>query len=151
MQSGVSIVVQSFVVLARRLAARPIVAVGLLAALGASARAQDAPSDSPLKSVLKIVGFATDTDPPPDFVKQTRPAQPPATIPAFAKPPEPQGTAKSADEVKDINDDLEAISKRDDALRAAFPPSAKAMADAAAAKEAKAKNKTAKKSPIPSF
>lgn len=120
---------------------------------GVGARAQEAQqSDSPLKSAMKIVGFATDVNPPPSFVQQSRPATPAPSIPAFNKSPEPPATAKSAKEVDDISSDLEAVSKQHDALRAAFPPSAKAVADAEAAKAAKAKTKTtAQKSPIPSF
>jgi hypothetical protein len=152
--------------LLRRGAARSIFAAALFAApvlttWGASSRAQEAPaasppaqqapSDSPIKSVLKIVGFATDVAPPPKFVQQSRPAAPLPLIPVFAKPPEPPGKAQSAQEVQGVDNDLEAISKRDDALRSAFPPSAKAMAEAAAAKAAKAKNRTAKKGPIPTF
>jgi hypothetical protein len=133
---------------------RPFVAAALIGISSASvATAQDAQSDSAMKSVLKIVGFATDVKPPPDFVQQSRPAQAPALIPAFVKSPEPPGTAKSAKQVEDIDSEMEAISKKHDALRASFPPSAKAVADAAAAKAAKAKTKgkTAQKSPLPSF
>ncbi len=100
---------------------------------------------------MKIVGFATDVNQPPDFVQQSRPAAPAPLIPAFRKASEPPGEVKSKDEINAIDSDLEAISKQHDALRAAFPPSAKAMADAEAAKAAKAKNKSAQKSPIPSF
>jgi hypothetical protein len=132
--------------------ARLIVAGALVAALsGAGARAQEAQTDSPMKSVMKIVGFATDVKPPPEFVQQSRPSKAPPSIPAFNKAPEPPGAAKSAQEVGDIDSDLEAIGKQHDALRAAFPPSAKAVADAEAAKAAKAKSKSAQKSPIPSF
>lgn len=152
-----------------RIAARPTVVAALVAAWGASAahaqdtqpahaqdtppavHAQEAPSDSPIKSALKIVGLATDVGEPPDFVQKSRPAHPLPTIHPFAKPPEPPGTAKSANEVQDIDNDLESISKRDEALLATFPPSAKAVADAAAAKEAKAKTKQPRKSPIPTF
>ena len=152
----------------RRPAARPIVAAALLAGLGvaglgaAPSRAQEAQqaqpdsatkpqSDSALKSVLKIVGFATDVNPPPDFVQQTRPPQAPSAIPVFVKSPEPPGKPKSAKDLDAMSSDLEAISKRDDKLRASFPPAAKAMAAAAAAKAAKSKNKEARKSPIPAF
>jgi len=130
-----------------------IVAAASLAALclpGAS-HAQDAPSDSPLKAALKIVGFATDVSPPPDFVRQSRPAQTPPSIRVFNQPPEPPAAVKSADEIAAIHKELEDVAKRHDALRAAFPPSAKAVADAAAARAAKAKTKGAQKSPIPTF
>ena len=44
----------------------------------------------------KVVGFATDADPPPDFVQQSRPAEPAADIPVYTLPPEPPGKVKSA-------------------------------------------------------
>ncbi len=134
--------------------ARLIVAGAFVAALsGAGACAQEAQTDSPMKSVMKIVGFATDVKPPPDFVQQSRPAEAPPSIPAFNKAPEPPGKVMSAKELGDIDSDLEKIGKRDDALRAAFPPSAKAVAEVEAAKaaKAKAKGKSAQKGPIPSF
>lgn len=145
----------------RRPATRRIIAAALLGGLASvglgvgpsrAQEAQEAQPDSPLKSVLKITGFATDVKPPPDFVQQSRPAVAPAPMPAFTKSPEPPGKPKSPKELDAMSTDLEAISKRDDKLRAAFPPAAKAMAAAAAAKEAKAnKHKEARKSPIPAF
>ncbi len=74
---------------------------------------------------------------------QSRPAQQPASIPAFTTPAEPPGTIKTAKELEAMDSDLEAVGKRHDALRAAFPPSAKAVADAAAAKKAKSEKKAA--------
>ena len=48
-----------------------------------------------------------------------------------------------------MDGDLEAVAKRHDALRAAFPPSAKAVAQAAAAKKAKSQDKPAASGPDP--
>jgi hypothetical protein len=139
----------------RRCAARLIGVATALAALAVAAHAQDAPlaapSDSPLKAVMKAAGLATDVGPPPDFVLQSRPGQKPDPIPPFTAPPEPPGKAKTPGEVEAIDSDLEAIAKRHDALRAAFPPSAKAVADAAAAKKAKSKTKPAGNGLMPSF
>jgi len=98
-------------------------------------------SPSPLHSLAKSFGFATDVDPPPDFVQQSRSAEPAAEVPVFASPDEPPGKPKSAREVEAIDSDLEAIGKRHDALRAAYPPSAKAVAERAAEKKAKSKPK----------
>jgi hypothetical protein len=140
--------------------ARVVVAAAFLMGLAASApHAQDAPPaappatppESPLRALMKAAGLATDVSPPPDFVLQSRPARDPDPIPPFTKPPEPPGKAKSATEVDAIDSDLEAIAKRHDALRAAFPPSAKAVAEAAAAKKAKSKTKPAGNGLIPSF
>jgi hypothetical protein len=130
-----------------------IVVAALLGALAAfPSRAQDAsPPESPLRSLLKGAGLATDVAPPPDFVVQSRPAQAPAAIPAFAIPPEPPGKVKTAKELEAMDGDLEAVGKRHDALRAAYPPAARAVAAAAAAKKAKAKNRPADNSPIPTF
>jgi hypothetical protein len=44
-------------------------------------------------------------------------------------------------ELKAMDSDLDAANKKHDALRRAFPPSAKAMAEAEAAKKAKSKKK----------
>ena len=100
-------------------------------------------SPSPLHSLAKGLGFATDVDPPPDFVQSSRPAGPQAEIPVFTPPDEPPGKPKSAKEIEAIGGDLDSIAKRHDALLAKFPPSAKAVAAAAAEKKAKAKRKPA--------
>jgi hypothetical protein len=125
----------------------------LLAAFAASgARAQDATTpDSPLRTLLKGAGIVTDVDQPPDFVVQSRPAQPAASIPAFTTPDEPPGKIKTAKELEEMDSDLTAVSKRHDALRAAYPPSAKAVAEAAAAKKDKSKKKPAAGGLFPTF
>jgi hypothetical protein len=117
-----------------------------LAACAAPAQEATPPqneSPSPLHSLAKGFGLATDPDPPPDFVQQSRPAEPAAEIPVFAPPAEPPGKVKSAKELEAIDSDLESIAKRHDALRAAYPPAAKAVAAAAAEKKAKSKPKPA--------
>jgi hypothetical protein len=100
---------------------------------------------------MKGAGLATDVDPPPDFVVQSRPAQQPASIPAFTTPAEPPGKIKTAKEVEAMDSDLEAVARRHDALRAAYPPSAKAVAAAAAAKKDKSMNKSAAPGLVPPF
>jgi hypothetical protein len=105
-----------------------------------------APDQSPMHSLAKSLGFATDVDPPPDFVQQSRPGAPQQEIPIFTPPPEPPGKVKSAKQVEAIDDDLEAIVKRHDALRAAYPPSARAVAEA---KKAKSKPKPVIAGPAP--
>ncbi len=131
----------------------PLIAVAtLLAALAASpARAQEASPDSPFRELMKGAGLATDVAPPHDFVQQSRPPQEPDSIPAFTTPPEPPGKIKTAKELEAMDGDLEAVAKRHDALRAAFAPSAKAVAQAAAAKKAKSRDKPARSGPIPTF
>jgi len=121
------------------------VAATTLAACAALAQQATPPQDespSPLHSLAKGLGFATDPDPPPDFVQQSRPAEPGAEIPVFTPPDEPPGKPKSAKEIDAIDGDLESIGKRHDALLATFPPAAKAVAAAAAEKKAKSKRKS---------
>jgi hypothetical protein len=121
------------------------IAAATLAVCAASAQEATPPqndSPSPLHSLAKGLGFATDVDPPPDFVQQSRPAEAAPTIPVFKPPDEPPGKAKSAGEVQAIDDDLESIAKTHDALRAAFPPAAAAVAAAAAEKKAKSQRKS---------
>jgi hypothetical protein len=129
----------------RRIGAAALaVAATALAACAAPAQEATPPQDessSPLHSLAKSFGFATDVEPPPDFVQQSRPAQPAAEIPVFTPPAEPPGKPKSAKEIEAIGGDLESIAKRHEALLATFPPSAKAVAAAAAEKEKKAKSK----------
>jgi len=98
-------------------------------------------SDSLLKSGMKMMGFATDVAPPPDFVLQSRPKGDLDFIPIFQPPPEPAKPVLSDKELKSVKGDLDSVEKRHDALRQAFPPAAKAMAEeqAAAAKKAKTK------------
>ena len=122
-----------------------IIVATLLAVFAVSgASAQNAtPPDSPLRGLLKGVGVVTDPDEPPDFVVRTRPAQPAESIPAFATPDEPPGKVKTAKELEELDTDLSAVGKRHEALRAAYPPSAKAVAEAAAAKKDKSKTKRA--------
>jgi hypothetical protein len=106
---------------------------------GAAASAQQA--DSPLKSAAKIMGFATDVGPPADFVLQSRPQGDLDFIPVFQPPPEPPKPALSDKDLKAVKGDLDSVGKAHDAIRSAFPPAAKAVAEqkAAEAKKAQAK------------
>jgi hypothetical protein len=106
---------------------------------GASASAQQA--DSPLKSAAKMMGFATDVGPPADFVLQSRPQSDLNFIPVFQPPPEPAKPALSDKDLKAVRGDLDSVGKAHDAIRSAFPPAAKAVAEqkAAEAKKAQAK------------
>ncbi len=96
--------------------------------------------DSALKSVMKLMGFATDVAPPADFVVKSRPEREPDFIPIFQPPPEPARPVLNDKELKATQGSLDSIEKQHDAVRQAFPPSAKAMAEQqAAAKTAKSK------------
>jgi len=97
-------------------------------------------SDSALKNVMKMMGFATDVAPPADFVLQARPKGDLDFIPVFQPPPEPAKPALNDKELKAIKGDLEAVQKRDDATRQTFPPAVKAMAEEKAAEAKKAKS-----------
>jgi hypothetical protein len=100
----------------------------------------DAAYESPMRPIMKAAGLAADVDQPPDFVVQSRPAQAPESVPVFTAPAEPPGKIENAKGLGAVDADLEAAGKRHDALRAAYPPSAKAVAEEAAAKKAKSKN-----------
>jgi hypothetical protein len=126
-----------------------VVATLALALGAAPLRAQEAGQpDSPFRALMKATGLATDPDPPPDFVLQSRGPQPPTPIPPFTKPPEPPGKVKTDKELEAMDKDLESVDKRDNALRSRFPPAAKALRDAAAAKKDKSKPKTAADEPL---
>jgi len=114
------------------------IVVAAVACVGSSASlAQQA--DSPLKSVMKMLGFATDVAPPADFVLKSRPKGGLDFIPVFQPPPEPARPALNDKELKAVKGDLDSVQKRDDATRQAFPPAVKAAAEEAAAKKAKSK------------
>ena len=95
-----------------------------------------AAQDSPLKSVAKLFGFATDPGPGADFVEKTRPGKEQDYIPVFRPPPEPAKPIMSKDQLNALKGDLDSTEKSHDALRAGFPPAAKAMAEEAAKKAA---------------
>ena len=96
-----------------------------------AARAQQA--DSPLKSAMKLLGFATNSPKPADFVIQSRPKGDLEYIPVFQPPPEPEKPALNGDQLKAMRGELNSSQKRMDALRSAYPPAAKAMAEQQAA------------------
>ena len=85
--------------------------------------------DSILKQAAKIFGFATDVGSPADFVDKTRPSGDLDYIPVFQPPPEPKRPTLKKDQLKAMKSDLDGIEKRHNALRQAFPPAAKALAD----------------------
>ena len=116
-----------------RIAAVGLLALGALAASGSASFAQQ--SDSLLKQGAKLLGFATDVGPPADFVVSSRPAGDVDFIPVFQPPPEPARPALKANDLKSLKGDLEAVGKQADALRRAYPPAAKALAEQEAAKK----------------
>jgi hypothetical protein len=102
---------------------------------GACAQQQD----SILKQAAKILGFATDVGPPQDFVSKTRPSGDLDYIPVFQPPPEPSRPRLKDPDLKAMKSDLDGVEKQHDALRQAFPPAAKAMAEQQAAQKAQKK------------
>ena len=102
-------------------------AVASLFALAPEVHAQQ--QDSILKQAAKIFGFATDVGRPADFVDKTRPPGDLDYIPVFQPPPEPKRPALKKDQLKAMKSDLDGIEKHHEALRQAFPPAAKALAD----------------------
>jgi hypothetical protein len=107
---------------------------------GSPSLAQQA--DSPLKGAMKTLGFATDVEPPADFVLRSRPKSEPDYIPVFQPPPEPARGALKEKELKALKGDLDSVQQRHDSIRQAFPPSAKAVAEEEAAARKKAKPQT---------
>jgi hypothetical protein len=117
----------------RRIAVAGLLAGTMLFACTSEVYAQQ--QDSILKQAFKVFGFATDVAPPADFVDKTRPGADPAYVPVFQPPPEPARPALKSDELKAVKGDLDAVGKRHDTLRQAFPPAAKAMAEQQAAQK----------------
>ncbi len=101
-----------------------------------------------LDSLAKSVGLTPDEANPPDFVKTSRPKTPAAAMPVFDAVDEPPSTVKSAAELKAMDVDLTQEGRKHDALRAAFPPSAKAVAEA---KHNKPRKRAAGKVDKPAF
>ena len=97
--------------------------------------------DSPFRAIAKATGYATDVAPPPDFVVKSRPAGPPAPMPVFTTPDEPPSRVMSKKEIRAMDADLESAGKKHDVLRSGFAPSAKAVAEAEAARKDKKKKK----------
>jgi hypothetical protein len=108
-------------------------AVALGAASGASAQQQD----NPLKSVMKIFGFATDVPEPQDFVRQSRAEKEPDYIPVFQPPPEPARPVLKDKDLGALKGDLDSVERRADSVRQAFPPAEKAVAEEQAQKAKK--------------
>ena len=116
-----------------RFAAAGLVALAALAASAQAGKAQE--QDNVFKQGAKLLGFATDVAPPADFVVKSRPASDPDFIPVFQPPPEPALPALKDIDLKAVKSDLDALQKKHDALRQAYPPAAKALADEEAAKK----------------
>jgi len=53
----------------------------------------------------------------------------------FQPPPEPARPTLKTDELKAVKNDLDGVGKQHDAIRQAFPPAAKAMAEQQAAQK----------------
>ena len=104
----------------------------LVVAFGSASAAAAQQADNPFKSVAKIVGFATDPPAAQDFVVKSRPEKEPDYIPVFQPPPEPSKPVLKDGEVNALKGDLDSVEKRANAVRAAFPPAAKAVAQAQA-------------------
>jgi hypothetical protein len=123
-----------------------LAAAGLMAALTVCANCAFADGDAPtddslLKDAAKVGGFATDVGPPKDFVVNARPAASEDYVPIFRSPFVLKNKAKTPAELKAMEADFGAVQARHDAMRAAFPPAAKAVAEQKAADAAKAKKK----------
>ncbi|WP_158813047.1 hypothetical protein [Methylocapsa sp. S129] len=98
------------------------------------------------RTIAKKIGMATDPGEPQDFVVKSRPAGEEDYIPVGRKEFEHTIKVKTPAELKAIEADFDAVKVRHDALRSNFAPARKAVADAEAAKAAKAEKK--KKPPV---
>ena len=97
--------------------------------------------------LAKMLGVATDPAPAADFVVKARPAGEEDYIPVGHAEAEHSIKPKTPAQLKAMEAEFDQVKTRHDALRATFPPAVKAVADAEAAKAAKA-NKP-KKTPAP--
>jgi hypothetical protein len=95
--------------------------------------------DTVARSVARKIGIAADPGPPADFVLATRPAVEPDYIPVGRKEFEHSDKVKTPAELKAMQAEFEAVKTHHDALRSTFAPARKAVAEANAAKAAKAK------------
>jgi hypothetical protein len=89
-------------------------------------------------SLATKAGIATDPGAPADFVIKTRPAGEEEFIPVGRVETEHSIKVKTPAELKAMQADFDAVKARHDAIRATFPPAMKAVADAEAARAAKA-------------
>jgi hypothetical protein len=118
-------------------------AIALALACGAASGAAAQQADNPVKSVMKVLGFATDPPEPQGFVLQSRTQKEQDYIPVFQPPPEPARKVLKDKELGALKGDLDSVEKRADAIRQTFPPAAKASA------EQKAQADKAKKTAAP--
>ena len=95
---------------AGRFASAGLIALVALVGSAQAGRAQE--QDNIFKQGAKLLGFATDV-----------------------APPEPAVPALKDIDLKAVKTDLDTLQKRHDALRQAYPPAAKALAEEAAAKK----------------
>jgi hypothetical protein len=128
----------------RRIAAAGCIALAALVASAHAGQAQEQDNvlkqglnqaDNVLKQGAKLLGFATDVAPPADFVTKSRPSGDLDYIPVFQPPPEPALPALKEIDLKAVKTDLDGLQKKHDALRQAYPPAAKALAEEEAAKK----------------
>ena len=116
-----------------------VFACGFVSAASAQQADGAAVPSNPLKSVMKLMGFATDPPQPQDFVLKSRPEKE-DYIPVFQPPPEPARPVLKDKDLKTLQGDLDSVEKRADAARAGFPPAAAAVAEQKA-QAAKARSK----------
>lgn len=92
-------------------------------ASAASAQQADNPLHDPVKSVMKLMGFATDAPQPQDFVLKTRPQKEPDYINVFQPPPEPSRPVLKDKELGDLKANLDwSRSGPTRCARASLPP-----------------------------
>lgn len=93
------------------------------------------------RTIAKKLGMATDPGEPADFVVKSRPVDEQNFIPIGRKETDQPIKAKTPAELKAMEADFDKVKARHDALRSTFAPAVKAVAEAQAAKAAKAEKK----------
>jgi len=91
-----------------------------------------------VRPLAKALGVAADPGTPADFVVKSRPPGGEEYIPVGRKEAEHPRKVKTPAELKAMQADFDGVKVQHDAIRATFAPAVKAVADAEAAKAAKA-------------
>jgi len=111
----------------------------------AAAPAAAAPASGPVESIFRGAKLSTTPVEPPDWVRQTRPAQTPDFIPVQRVRPEPSRAPMPPERVRQMEAELDALRARHDALGGRKPVKTAqgSVAGDPSRRKAKKKKKTA--------
>lgn len=85
--------------------------------------------DDNMRGIAESLGLAVPAATPPPFVTELRPTGDLPWIPVFTPPPEPKIAKLTPQQLRAQQGELDGANKAHDAIRNAFPPSAKALAE----------------------